>query len=585
MNKNRPRNLAQKRWCRRAASRLLIAAALALVIFDLPLKAQQQDLPAYTNERTDKAVGSTYVPLDSWMYPALMRLQALGFADTAFLGMRPWTRTTILNILAESAPQLADSPKDGEALGIYLALEKELRPPHEYDPGYRRPNLVFESQYVRALGIGGLPLRDSYYLGQSIANDYARPYQNGFNPIAGASARAEMGRFSLYFRGEYQHAPAAAGYSAALAQTLSAIDAIPFASNPVQATIPEGPIPAQNVFRIVEANASYRFANHEISFGKNDRWLGPAVGGSLAWSNNAENIYTFQIDRTEYLKIPGFSSIFGPVRYLFFVGSLKGHTYPNDPWIHLEKISFKPTENLEFGFDRAAIWGGQGHVPITVHSFLKSFFSFSNVSIAEKNSRDDPGARFAEFDFSYRLPYLRKWLTLYSDSLVHDDLSSLDAPRHAAIRPGLYLSHVPGVPKLDLRVEAADTDPPTGRSSGGQYIYTENVQRQGYTNKGFLLGDAIGREDKGGQAWLTYHLSPREQIQASYRNGKAPLDFISGGTTQNIWQISAVKRLHNDFEVRGQVQYERWKAPIYQPGLHTDVAASAQFTWYLPEKQ
>ncbi len=63
-----------------------------------------------------------------------------------------------------------------------------------------------------------------------------------------------------------------------------------------------------------------------------------------------------------------------------------------------------------------------------------------------KNSPDDPGARFGAFDFTYRLPFLRNWLTLYSDSEVHDDVSPIDAPRRAAIRPGLYLSHVPGSP-------------------------------------------------------------------------------------------------------------------------------------------
>ncbi len=62
-------------------------------------------------------------------------------------------------------------------------------------------------------------------------------------------------------------------------------------------------------------------------------------------------------------------------------------------------------------------------------------------------------------DFSYRLPFVRKWLTLYSDSLVHDDVSPPSAPRRAGIRPGIYLSHFPGLAPLDFRVEAASTDP------------------------------------------------------------------------------------------------------------------------------
>jgi hypothetical protein len=116
--------------------------------------------------------------------------------------------------------------------------------------------------------------------------------------------------------------------------------------------------------------------------------MGPAQGGSFAYSNNAENIYAFQIDRIEPLHVPLLSAITGPFRYQFFVGSLKGHIAPRDPWIHVEKISFKPTANLEFGFERSVIWGGKGHAPITIHSFLKSFFSFQNVSAEEKISRN-----------------------------------------------------------------------------------------------------------------------------------------------------------------------------------------------------
>jgi hypothetical protein len=144
----------------------------------------------------------------------------------------------------------------------------------------------------------------------------------------------------------------------------------------------------------------------------------------------------------------------------------------------------------------------------------------------------------------------------------------------------LYLSHFPKLHQLDLRVEAADTDPPTSRSNAGQFLYWEQIQKQGYTNKGFIAGDWIGRESKGGQAWLTYHLSPSEQIQLSYRNAKAAKDFIPGGTTQNDFEVSARKRITKQLEVQGSIQYEGWKAPIYRPNKQNDVSATAQITWY-----
>src|SRR6266568_1089682 len=44
-------------------------------------------------ERNPANQGSAYVPLDSWIYPALDRLAALGVIDSGFGGMRPWTRS------------------------------------------------------------------------------------------------------------------------------------------------------------------------------------------------------------------------------------------------------------------------------------------------------------------------------------------------------------------------------------------------------------------------------------------------------------------------------------------------------------
>ena len=298
-------------------------------------------------------------------------------------------------------------PATDEAQGIYDALM------HELDLDTQGPCLTgkgsarIESVYTVARGISGTPLRDSYHLGSTIINDYGRPYENGFNNYSGASGYAAAGRFVLYVRGEFEAAPSAAGYSQALAQALSIVDGTTYTDPTTQvttyflpqATIPMGPISSITDGRFIEAYVSAHFLNHEISFGKQDDWLGPGLGGGMAYSNNAENIYSFRINRIEPLHIPVLSRLTGPFRYEFLIGELRGHNYmpnpanpggtnpnlpnvinPGDPWVHLEKISFRPTENLEFGFERTVIWGGQGHGPITIHTFLKSFFSFASPS-------------------------------------------------------------------------------------------------------------------------------------------------------------------------------------------------------------
>ena len=550
--------------------------------------------------------GSPYIPVDSWVYPAVLRLYSLGYVDTVALNMRPWTRASLGHMLEDSADRFADEDEDrgsGEARQLYEALKREADFFDEGSCGKQRGSVRVESTYSVMRGISGTPLRDSFHLGSTIINDYGRPYAAGFNNYSGVSGYASAGRFVLYARGEFHGAPSAAGYSSALATTLAGIDDTAYFYNPVcwaaespttpscvpmpnnqQTTIPVGPIAATTDARIMEAYVSAQYLNHVISFGKQDYWQGPGLGGAMSYSNNAENIYSFRINRIEPLDVPFLSRLTGPFRYEFLIGSLKGHTYPIDPWVHVEKISFRPTVNLEFGFERTAIWGGKGHVPITLKSFLRSFFSVTAPQGPGKNSSSDPGARFGAFDFSYRLPFVRNWVTLYCDSEVHDDVSPIDAPRRASWRPGIYLSHVPGVPKLDVRIEGVSTNPPITQASGapfgGHFMYWEVIQRQGYTNNGHMFGDWIGREAKGGQGWVTYHLSGNEWVQVGLRNQKTAPDFIPGGTTLNDIKFQVVKRIHKDLEINGSFALEHWKAPIYLPGQHTVTTTTVQLTWF-----
>jgi len=624
----------------RTGSRFFRTAAGILCLIAFPILAEQPDLKAIPSAETvltgsggqsappagrpasvcePATMGSPFMTLDSWIYPAMFRLYGLGFVDHVFLNMRPWTRSSIVRMLEDVAAKLEDAnpgPATDQAEEIYEALAHELRFDMAGPCLAYKGNARMESVYTIARPVSGTPLHDSFHLGSSIVNDYGRPFENGFNNYTGASGYATAGRFTVYVRGELQYAPSATGYSADLAQTLAVNDRTIYtdpSTNQLvyypQANIPMGPIDTIIRGRFLEAYASVHVLNHEISFGKQDDWMGPGLGAGFAYSNNAENIYAFHINRVEPLRIPGLSYITGPFRYEFIVGPLQGHTYipnpayppppgqgpvpnvtsPGNPWVHVEKVAFRPTENLEFGFERTAIWGGEGHGPITVHTFLKSFFSFASPSQAEKYGRDDPGARFGAFDFSYRLPFVRQWLTLYADGEVHDDVSPIDAPRRASWRPGLYLSHVPGVPRLDMRVEAAYTDPPVSTSQAGHFMYWESIQNQGYTNNGQLFGDWVGREGKGGQAWITYHLSGNEWLQINARNHKAAKDFIRTrtmeyGTTLNDIAFQAVKRIGKDVEINGSFTYERYKAPIYLPGEQTVTVTNIQLTWYPSRK-
>src|SRR5208282_2579987 len=112
--------------------------------------------------------GSVYVPLDSWTYAAAERLATLTSTQEEVLGMRPWTRLQFARLLERAR----EMPHDAEADELQRALEKEFAPELNAEP----EKVALESAYMRQTQIGGTPLRDSYHFGQTIVDDFGRPY-------------------------------------------------------------------------------------------------------------------------------------------------------------------------------------------------------------------------------------------------------------------------------------------------------------------------------------------------------------------------------------------------------------------------
>jgi len=522
------------------------------------------------------SAGSTYIELDSWIYPAVERLAALGIIRSAFLGIRPWTRTAVAQMLIDADVRIADPLLLGpQETSLFATLRSEFSKELSLEDGGVNESIRVESLYTRIDPIAATPLNDSYHFGQTIINDFGRPYQQGFNMVSGFTSRAETGPFSFFVRGEYQYAPSAGAYSASVRNVIAQAD-----QNPVQ---PATPIQSAEQFRLLDAYTSMTLWGNEVSVGKQSLWWGPGEGGAMIFSNNAEPIYMLRINRTLPLYIPLLSKLLGPMRHDHFFGKLSGHHFPPDPFMYGDKISFQPTKNLELGFSRTAIFAGQGKTPLTFGTFWRSYTSASDVGPGIKGTVRDPGARHGAFDFSYKLPFLRNWVTLYSDSVIHDDPSPLSAPRRAFITPGLYLSHFPRFNKLDLRVESGYTDNPVIPKQFGRFVYWEEIYHDAYTNKGNLLGSWIGRQGKGTQVWSNYWLNSFSSIQVSYRNAKIANQFIPGGGTQNDISAGVRLRVRNDWELNTNFQYEQWTIPVLASNRQSDFVSSIQITYWPKE--
>ncbi len=559
-----------------------LATVTVVLLLALPSPAQRPETPdrlspassrTNPNDHASTDASSTYVELDSWVYPAIERLGAQGVIRYEFLGLRPWTRRAVYQML-EHTQGNESSEK------LMQAVKKELFREAALGPEQLEKDIFIDGVYTRTQFIAGTPLNDSYHFGQTLADDFGRPYGRDWQQISGFETRMEHGRFSLFVRGEYQHSPSVPGYSPAIAGIIATQD-----DNPIQSYSDR---PARDEFRLLDTYASVELLGQQLSFGKQSYWWGPGSASAMMLSDDAEPFYCLRIDRTLPLYIPLLSRLLGPIRYDNFFGKLSGHMYPRQPYFYGQKINFSPTKNLELGFSRDAVIAGDGSAPLTFGNFWQSFSSTSSGTFYGA-TRNVNGARHGSFDFRYRLPGVRNWLTLYTDALVHDDVSPVDAPRRAAITSGIYLSRFPRIPKLDLHVEGGSTDI-TASSRGGKFYYWEGIYRDCYLNKGDLMGSWLGREGTGGQAWSTYWFSVQSTLQLGYRTLRVSRSFVPQGEGQQAAYGELQYRWKDGLALQFLLQAERWAVPALAASPQTDVTTQFQISfspksWKLPLRQ
>ena len=517
-------------------------------------------------------LGSVYVPLDSWVYPALDRLAGLGTINKQFVGLRPWTRIQCAQLVLEADENLSNADvKTGEAMALEEALNQEFSVEIKLLDGVSARQAGVESLYTRTMGISGTPLRDGYHFGQTIANDFGRPFNTGFNNVTGFSAQASKGRVYAYIRGEYQHSPAYAGLTVAQQSFIELLDLTTSAPySQASRTV--------NQLDLLDAYVGVRLWVFNVSFGKQSLWWGPGTMGPMLASDNIDPIPMLRVDQVEPIVLPGFLKYLGPVRIQGFFGKLYGQYSPSGPpgpYFHGEKALLKPTPNLEIGFSKSAVAFGQG-VPFTLSNLFASYFSITDSG--ELPYRKDPGSRQSGLDFSYRVPYLRKWLTVYTDNYSKDDLSPLANPARAMYNPGLYLSQIPRLPKFDFRFEYATTGP-QGEQAYWDYIHYHDA----YTNKGFLIGNTVGRWGKAFDFSSTYWRSPRKRVQVGWREQRVRKEFIPNGGAQDSLRVKAEWFVQKDMAFSILAQHERWSFPFLATGKQSDNIVSLQYTVY-PKK-
>lgn len=540
------------------------------------------------NSNWSTHAGSSYVPMDSWVYPALDRLIGFGLIQSGFLSLRPWTRTECARLVAEVDEPDGAGRMENETIHLLAALRREFRDELGESATGRASRFRVESVYSRVENISGPPI-SGYDFAQTQINDFGRPYAEGWNSASGFSAYANQGPWVAYLRAEEETAPSSP------VLPLSAREFIAFAQA-LPGTPPALPQPAVHQFELVEAYVGLNLNGWQLSFGPQNLWWGPAEGGPLLYSTNSKPITMFRANRVSPLNVPFVSRWLGPLRVEVFFGQVAGHEFvgsqqvaggpfvvtgqfgqslASQPFLHGEKFAFKPTRNFEFSFSRTGLLGGTG-VPLTLGIAKLSYFGSGN---GLPGTLRDPGDRRSALDWTYRLPRLRDWVTFYGEAFSDDQFSPIAYFDRSAIIGGLFFSHLPKVPKLDLRVEGVYTDLPAGGNLSHGFFYSNTRFLNGYTTDGNLIGSWIGRQGQGAQAWSNFWLSARNRLQLNVRHQKVSQQFIPGGGTLTDAGFRTDCWITSSVSLTAQIQHETWNFPVIRLGNQSNVSTSLQITF------
>ncbi len=457
--------------------------------------------------RDRRNMGSPFVPLDSWVYDTFERLAALRYVTTGMMGLKPWTRIECARLTEEAGEALPE----GETLSEEAArLQGRLAQEFAYEinllGGGRNITANLESVYARAVSISGPLLTDSWHFGQTVAYDFGRPFERGTNGQAGGSFSAAAGPLAIYVRAEYQHAPAAPAPSDAIRTNIANLDRVPLAE------VPRGPNAEINRAKLLDAYIMANLGNWQLVLGNQSFSWAPGPD-SMMWSNNIEPVHMVRLVNPDSFHLPGFLRHFGPVQIDQFFGRLEGHPYVPRPFVYGQKISIKPFPFLELGFARRSMIGGRGGNPLTATNILHNFFGVQPVINGVRLSV--PGDTESEMDWTFYVPKVRNYLVLYGDAYAEDDILPVERPARNPWHPGLYVTRIPGIPKLDFHIEGVSTEQNgvAGGGNQGVFNYFNADYHDGNTNKGNLIGNTVGREGRTIRFWLTYWISPQDTLQ------------------------------------------------------------------------
>ncbi|MBW7956517.1 MAG: hypothetical protein H3C68_01370 [Deltaproteobacteria bacterium] len=480
-----------------------------------------------------RAGSSVNIPVDSWIYQDLERLEVKGVIESGILTTRPFTRQEGARLAEEAVRNLKRDGSTGPGAAaepIAFRLKAALG-----DSAGSGPDTYFKP--IERAYAGFLYADERPYF-PSINND-GHEFREGGNAWAGISASAGLlGFTAIELNPEYR-----AGSSSEV--------------------------------KLVRGYAKADFGPIELLAGKEAMWWGPGYHGSLLLTNNAEPLEMVKASTGRPVLLPWIFRNLGPFRPALFIARLEeDRDFPRANLLGM-RLDFRPRPSFRFALSRVIMFGGEGRRSLTASDWVKVFFASDS---AEHTSSPIDGNQLISLDASYihvdrdgRLPW--SGLKLYTE-IGAEDSSGNRTPTVRGYIFGLYVDEPLGVKDIDFRAEYA-YNAHGDRFPFAQW-YRHHVYDSGYTYKGRVIGHHMGPDAADLFLRAQYHF-PGGAVIGAEADWERSLIHESGETKRNWLAADTSVILGEGLRVRGSAGIEKTDGPS---GSYTNPIAAIEIERY-----
>lgn len=471
---------------------------------------------------TSGIILSTNIPLDSYIYSYLHKLERLGYGAALLPDTKPYTRIQAARWVRPILSQSAAGTEPVYARTMLVRLAAEFG---------RELSLLETGDGDHGLWLETGTWENSYYDGAVV-----RQHENGTSSTYQPLNINNDGR------------KLAEGLNSALSLRWEGriAERLVFSATPLL-TYDETDDCAVS---LATGYLKTRLGNLGIQVGKDALWWGPGERGTLPLTNNAAARTTLKLSNIEPVRPEGVLRFLGQLDGVFCYSELEEHRdVPGASYVGF-RLSATPGGNLTFGGSLNSIVGGEGH-QLSGGDYL-DFFTGSNADSPETEKWNS----IAGFDFRWRIPQLRG-VQVYGE-LYGEDQAGKFPPlptKHAWVY-GVAIPRLTPDGRWELLLEQARTS---------DCWYRHWVYKDGYTYKGDIIGDAMGSNASRYYLKLSRYLTDGSLV--SLNAERLTMDRDAAHPLQvDSWWVAYQMNLKPDLTLTATVGMAELTNPNYQTG-------------------